>query len=200
MANAKPASTASTGGSESRRKALLDAAYGVFARYGYRKTSMDEVARAAQMSRQGVYLYFTNKEDLFRATLQHAIDASLAAALGALEGKAALPERLLGAFDEWIGRHVGQFAPEASDLAEAANTFGENVIADGEKKLLDAVATLFRESGLAAAYKPAGLSPRHLAENLVATSVGMKHRCATRDEFRKAFAIAVRITCAPLAA
>ena len=41
---------------DSRREALLEAAVGVFARYGFRKTSMDEVARAAGVSRQGLYL------------------------------------------------------------------------------------------------------------------------------------------------
>ena len=35
---------------DSRELAVLDAAVGVFARYGYRKASMDEVARAAGIS------------------------------------------------------------------------------------------------------------------------------------------------------
>ncbi|MEJ1972949.1 MAG: helix-turn-helix domain-containing protein [Lacunisphaera sp.] len=59
---------------EPRRTALLEAALGVFARFGYRKTSMDEVARAAQISRQGLYLHFANKEELFRATVQQAVE------------------------------------------------------------------------------------------------------------------------------
>jgi AcrR family transcriptional regulator len=50
---------------------LLDAALGVFSRFGYRKTSMDEVARMADFSRQGLYFYYAAKEDLFRATVLH---------------------------------------------------------------------------------------------------------------------------------
>ncbi|MES2694427.1 MAG: helix-turn-helix domain-containing protein [Verrucomicrobiota bacterium] len=186
-------------GNDARRVVLLEAAFGVFARYGYRKTSMDEVARAAQISRQGLYLHFANKEDLFRATLRQAVDSALAAALGALKGEAALTERVLGGFDEWVGRHVGRFGADASDLIEAAETVGGNVIADQEKLFLEAVAAELREAGLAAAYKPAGLTTRQLAENLAATGKGLKHSCATREEFRQAFATAVRITCAPLA-
>jgi AcrR family transcriptional regulator len=49
---------------DSRRRALLDAALAVFSRYGYQKTSMDEVARSAQLSRQGLYLHFATKEEL----------------------------------------------------------------------------------------------------------------------------------------
>lgn len=187
-------------GADARRVALLEAAFGVFARFGYRKTSMDEVARAAQISRQGLYLHFANKEDLFRATLKQAVDSSLAAALNALSGEAALTERVAGGFDEWIGRHVGRFGADASDLIEAAETLGGNVMAEQEKVFLETVAMELREAGLAAAYKPAGLTTRQLAENLAATARGLKHSCATREEFRRGFATAVRITCAPLAA
>src|SRR3954453_16544740 len=99
----------SQAGADSRRLALLEAACGVFARYGYRKTSMDEVARAAQISRQGLYLHFANKDDLFRAMLKQPINTSMAAAMRALNGEASLADRILGGFDEWIGRHIGRF-------------------------------------------------------------------------------------------
>src|SRR5258708_36742368 len=50
-----------------RRLAILEAATPVFLRYGYKKTSMDDLARAAGLSRQGLYLHFENKEALFKA-------------------------------------------------------------------------------------------------------------------------------------
>ncbi len=69
---------------DTRRSSLLDAAVGVFARYGFRKASMDEVARAAGVSRQGLYLQFANKEELFREALAHALRSQLNAAIEAL--------------------------------------------------------------------------------------------------------------------
>ena len=51
-----------------RRSRVLEAALGVFLRYGFRKTSMDEVARAADLSRQGLYLQFATKEFSAQAT------------------------------------------------------------------------------------------------------------------------------------
>ena len=60
-----------------RRLRVLDAAIGTFSRYGFRKTSMDEVARAAEISRQGLYLYFRNKDDLFREAMQKLLDDGL---------------------------------------------------------------------------------------------------------------------------
>jgi AcrR family transcriptional regulator len=55
--------------SDERRAALLAAAAEVFARYGYRKASMDDVARAAGLSRQGLYLHYPTKDALFKAAV-----------------------------------------------------------------------------------------------------------------------------------
>lgn len=42
----------------------------VFARNGYRRASMEQVAEAANLSRQAVYLHFENKQALFRAVVE----------------------------------------------------------------------------------------------------------------------------------
>lgn len=181
-----------------RRAGLLEASLAVFARFGFRKTSMDEVARAAQISRQGLYLHFANKDELFRATVSHACAASLADALKALAADGPLPVRLATAFDEWVGRYVGRFAADAADLMAAAETLAGTLIKDHEKLFLDAITTALREGGVAAAYKPVGVTARQLAENLQAVAGGLKHCCETREEFQERMAVAVRITCAPL--
>ena len=49
---------------DDRRDTLFHAAAGVFPRYGFRKTSMDDLARAAGLSRQARYLHFATKEAL----------------------------------------------------------------------------------------------------------------------------------------
>ncbi len=185
---------------DARRAGLLEAALAVFGRFGYRKTSMDEVARAAQISRQGLYLHFSNKDELFRATVGHACAASLADATRVLEAEGPLPERLVAAYDEWVGRYVGRFGTDAADLMEAAETLTGTLIPEHEKRFTDVVTAALRDAGLAAAYKPAGVTVRQLAENLTNSAGGLKHRCGTREDFREGMAIAVRITCAPLAA
>ena len=54
---------------EGTRDALLDAAAIRYARYGPRKTTMDEVARTAGFSRATVYKHFANKDALYRGLL-----------------------------------------------------------------------------------------------------------------------------------
>ncbi len=52
-------------GQESKQN-ILKAAMDVFLRKGYAKASIREIARIAGISVGGVYLYFSNKEDLYR--------------------------------------------------------------------------------------------------------------------------------------
>lgn len=52
-----------------KRVQILDAATALFMRQGYRKTSMDEVAREAGVAKGTVYLYFTKKIDLALAAI-----------------------------------------------------------------------------------------------------------------------------------
>src|ERR1700730_5146271 len=102
--------------SESRHDALLEAAGGVFARYGFRKTSMDEVARAAGVSRQGLYLLFADKEELFRKAVTFKLTMQLRAAIAELSNQRhSLEARLIGACEEWAGRYVGMLGADAAD-------------------------------------------------------------------------------------
>jgi TetR/AcrR family acrAB operon transcriptional repressor len=67
----------------SSQERILDAAMEVFARYGYRRASMDQVAEAAGLTRQAVYHHFQSKEALFRAAVEALHDGALEAAIAA---------------------------------------------------------------------------------------------------------------------
>jgi len=56
------------------------AATATFLRYGFKKTSMDDVAQAAGVSRQGLYLYFDTKDFLFREALQYLVSHMISTA------------------------------------------------------------------------------------------------------------------------
>jgi AcrR family transcriptional regulator len=50
----------------------LDAAASLLVRWGYRRTSIDDVAREAGVGKGTIYLHWKNKHDLFRAALWRA--------------------------------------------------------------------------------------------------------------------------------
>ena len=45
-----------------KKQIILDIATRLFSRYGYNKTSLDEVASEAQIAKGTVYYYFSSKE------------------------------------------------------------------------------------------------------------------------------------------
>ena len=106
-----------------RATAILIAAIPVFGRFGFRKTSINDLAAAASLSKQGLYLHFSSKEEIFRSAFQHYLDAGLALVDQALtENGRSLAERLLTAMDQWFGRHLVTFSAGSFDLIEAGNT------------------------------------------------------------------------------
>jgi AcrR family transcriptional regulator len=184
---------------DARQLALLDAAVGVFARYGFRKTSMDEVARAAGVSRQGLYLQFANKEELFRRTLEHSLNTQLKAAVGALcvPGDS-LEHRIIAACDAWSGRFVGSLGADAADLMCASTSLAGSTLTHYESQFEAALTRAIADSPLAGFCTATGMSPADLARTLHATARGLKQRAASREEFVKGVTVAARMFCAPL--
>lgn len=53
---------------EIRRKAIVSAGQ-IFSRYGFKKTTMEEIAKALKMGISSIYYYFESKEDIFEAVV-----------------------------------------------------------------------------------------------------------------------------------
>lgn len=52
------------------RQNIIDAAREIFARYGFRKATMDEIARAARKGKSSLYHYFKSKEEVFQEVVE----------------------------------------------------------------------------------------------------------------------------------
>ena len=59
--------------SEARPDEILDAALSEFLKNGYGRTTMDKVAKAANLSKGAVYLYFPSKEALLESLVKRAV-------------------------------------------------------------------------------------------------------------------------------
>ncbi len=56
---------------EEFRKKIIISAGQIFSRYGFKKTTMDEIAKALKMGKSSVYYYFASKEEIFEAVILH---------------------------------------------------------------------------------------------------------------------------------
>lgn len=180
-----------------RRAAILEAATRVFLRYGFKKTSMDDLARAAGLSRQGLYLHFATKEALFEEavlSLVAALHSSFRTALADEERD--IEERLLEAFTAVHAHAIGEpWAEHQTELLQAASELVSGVVTEFEEGIVSDAARALTRSGVAAGWKRVGISANALAENLHATSSGLKYRALTQAEYREQMRVAVRIVC-----
>ena len=62
---------------------ILDAAMRVFRRHGFRRSSIEQAAEEAGLTRQALYHHFSSKEALFRAVIERLYETSLAAGAAA---------------------------------------------------------------------------------------------------------------------
>lgn len=53
---------------EFRRKIIVTAGR-IFSRYGFKKTTMEEIAKALKMGKSSIYYYFRSKEEIFEAVV-----------------------------------------------------------------------------------------------------------------------------------
>ena len=79
---------------ETTRDSILEAARGRFLRFGPRKTTMDEVARAAGCSRTTLYAHFRNMEDLYGSLLDQDAEAFIREASAAVESESSTGRKI----------------------------------------------------------------------------------------------------------
>ncbi len=93
----------------------------VFAHYGFRKASMEDLARSLGVSRQTLYKRFQTKEAVRDWAVGGFIRAMLARALAELtDNRSSVGQSLLQAFMRWTGDHVTllRTAPHGSEVVE----------------------------------------------------------------------------------
>jgi len=169
-----------------RRSDVLDAALRTFARFGYRKTSMDDVASEARISRPGLYFLFSSKSGLFRAASDRAIELDLAAAeLALADTGRPLADRVTDAFDCWAGRYIGPMGDIPALIEQNPALLGP-VAAAGPARFESLM-----EAALEPATQPASRSA--VVRTLISVSVGLKRQTTDRDDYRARIGDAVRL-------
>lgn len=63
-----------TSGYENKKAQVLKASVNLFARYGYQKTTLDDIAKQIGIRKNTLYYYFTNKEAIFSEIVKREVD------------------------------------------------------------------------------------------------------------------------------
>ena len=162
---------------DDKRTAIIDAARILFGRYGYRRTSIDDLAGAAGIAKGTVYLYFATKEEIFRALSQAAIAHVLREAERAAATAGPVVVRLRRILEAKFGYffEVVHSSPHARELIDSKNRLSADLFTQADRAYLRilaraiAAATGRGELSLARV----GLTPEAAAELVVCGAHGI---------------------------
>ncbi len=120
---------------DDKARRILAAATSLFARYGYKRTSIDDIAREAEIAKGTIYLYFDSKEACFRGVCAAFLAQMLDEARAAAAGKGDLAERLEALL---AAKFVAVFelverSPHAKELLDSTSTVGGDLLKRGDR-------------------------------------------------------------------
>lgn len=169
MPQTKPVAARKTRIQARNEELILDAALEVFSVYGYRGTTVDQIAAGAGMSKPNLLYYFRRKEDIYVAVLEH----TLANWLEPLRAIDAAGDPL-----EQISRYISAKLRLSREKPEASRLFANEILHGAPmigkflkgplKDLVDAKAAIIR--AWSAAGRLAPVDPYHLIFAIWATT------------------------------
>jgi AcrR family transcriptional regulator len=191
------------GDAESRRAVILDAALRVFGQYGYRRTSMDDIAGEAGIAKGTIYLSFASKEEAFQALSQRLAQRMLAGAEAASRGPGTTADKLAAMHDAWFGTYADTIhhSPHAAELLDAKHRLSADLVAGASSRYKRLVRDVLAEAAAAGELdlKPAGLTADTAAELLIASARGLESSAASPAAYRRYLDALVRVMVAGLA-
>ena len=181
---------------DAKRLRILGGALKVFTAYGFARTTMDDIAKAAELSRPSLYLVFRNKTDIYRAIATCVLEEIVQRAGAALAGDGTLLERLDRLIESALYELLKDIeeSPHGSELMDIRNALAADLFAQWRAEMLDLL-----ESAIAneaernkADLADRELTPRAIAETFLDALEGMKprvsdpqqHLCAARSNAR----------------
>jgi TetR/AcrR family transcriptional regulator of autoinduction and epiphytic fitness len=170
---------------QSKEEQVLTAARDIFMRYGYKRTTMSDLANAAQMSRPALYLIFSSKEEVFQALVTQIFNELLREVREGVSKHEDVADQLTCALEVWCVRpfEMIQASPDAKDILESGYEFATEmtvqVFADFETILSD----VLRPSVRAQADPP--LSSEQLAHILTTAAQGFKESASSAVQLRQ---------------
>lgn len=174
---------------EAKRIAVLEAAAEVFPRYGFRRTTMSDVAEASGISRPALYLMFENKEHLFSELVTYRLDLACKEATEALHSKGPIAERFMNAvlsFERIFYEPLAD-SPHGAELMDANLSLKSDSMMAGVDRFIADLSLSIKQAGKAGEIdldKAPGGANEFVA--LLFTAIGgVKKKASSSADFRR---------------
>ena len=188
---------------DQKLKAIQKAAFDAFQTYGFRRTSMEDIARGAGMSRSALYLHFRNKEDIFRSLVSYYYDENAAAMAAALEAGSSPEDALIAGLAAKDGQIMEAIlaSPHGAEIMDTGFALSKDLAQAGEARFAALLADWLGRMSAAGAISidPDMGGPSGLAETVLGATKGLKQPgldpetyTANRDRLARITAKALR--------
>jgi AcrR family transcriptional regulator len=190
------------GDAAARRAEILEAALRVFGQYGYRRTSVDDIAREAGIAKGTVYLSFASKEEVFQALAQHLSQQMLTGAEAASRRPGTTADKLAAMHAAWFGTYAETItrSPHAAELLDAKHRLSADLVADGVKRYHRLVRDVLAEAAATGELnlEAVGLTGDTAAELLIAAARGLEPNQDKPAAYRRSLSTLARVMIAGL--
>lgn len=181
---------------------ILQAGLVLFARHGFVRTSMSDIAREAGIARATLYLQFSDKAAVFEALANALVEAALTAAGAAWRTEAGLAqniEAVILAKDLSFFQLIRATPHGAELLAVDADLTRRHIerLESGFRAMLEQRARDMKRQGLS--LRPFG-GAAGFGAFLTTAGAGLKHEAQTEDDYRRAVRQLARVVSAALQA
>ena len=133
------------------KKRILEAAIRVFSEHGYAKANMRMIAKAADISIGGLYLYFKNKEDLCFTLIKNRLDdlaGRTKEAVGDIDDPAEAVGKFISIHINYVKKHRELILVQGRELGFAFGTEIKKKFFRSQRKLLEDIIRKGIKSGV----------------------------------------------------
>lgn len=155
----------------------------VFAQYGFRRVSMNDIAQAAGLSRQSIYNQYGSKENVLDCAVNTFLSEVVAQAKEVLQTPEANPiDTVLNAFQAIIGDHLWilQDSPHGPEILNMSIASAKRADTDYDALFAAALARFLRDRGLA----PTDDTAADIAFALDVAARGLMRQADSAQDFR----------------
>ncbi len=171
----------------SRRETILLSAWETFAAYGFRRTSMQDIADKAGISRPALYLEFSNKADIFRGLAKSIFQQNIVNAKEIFETDAPLKDKLLKvliiSFAEFY-QHIEE-TPHGEEMLSIKTELAGDIYLDWLDEIKSTICDGISKSNENLEIGNSGIDAEEVASIIINTMHGSKSRQTSEAELRK---------------
>lgn len=173
---------------EVRKQSIVLAATEVFLRFGLVRTTMNDLARAAGLTRPTLYLSFGDKQEIFDAVIDRMVSDKLSEIRAGMQRRKSFEAKLHFACINWSGASYDMLKtyPGAVELFD----YRQPAVQAAYSRLTDLLAEVLEIPLRRSGFK---ISAREAARTIALATRGLRELASSEDELRRVIEFQVKL-------